>query len=54
MCKDRSIEFWLSLPGGHGENLLATLLAHGWLAPLAGLAVGTLLGFPDRGAAGGP
>ncbi|MFO1228563.1 hypothetical protein [Roseateles sp.] len=44
--QDRSIEFWLSLPGGHGESLLATLLAHGWLAPLAGLAVGTLLGFP--------
>lgn len=44
--QDRSIEFWLSLPGGHGESLLATLLAHGWLAPLAGLVVGSLLGFP--------
>lgn len=44
--QDRSIEFWLSLPGGHAESLLATLVAHAWLAPLAGLAVGTLLGFP--------
>jgi hypothetical protein len=35
--QDRSIEFWLSLPGTHTESLAATLLAHGVLLPMAAL-----------------
>ncbi|MFS9605847.1 hypothetical protein, partial [Klebsiella pneumoniae] len=34
--QDRSIEFWLSLPGRSSESVAATVLAHGWLAPLGG------------------
>lgn len=41
---DRSIEFWLSLPTGHAESLVAPLLVHLILVPavalLAGLAGG--------------
>ncbi|RZL36207.1 MAG: hypothetical protein EOP35_11480 [Rubrivivax sp.] len=44
--QDRSIEFWLSLPGRPSESVLATVLAHAWLAPLGGAAVGMLLGLP--------
>ena len=44
---DRSVEFWLSLPTGHSESLLAPLLVHLVLVPaaalLAGLAGGVLL-----------
>lgn len=36
-AQDRSIEFWLSLPGSHTESLAATLLAHGVLLPMAAL-----------------
>lgn len=44
--QDRSIEFWLSLPGRPGESVLATVLAHAWLAPLLCAAIGVLLGIP--------
>lgn len=44
--QDRSIEFWLSLPGRPSESVLATVLAHAWLAPLGGAVVGVLLGLP--------
>jgi hypothetical protein len=44
--QDRSIEFWLSLPGRPSESIAATVLAHAWLAPLGGLLVGALLGGP--------
>jgi ABC-2 type transport system permease protein len=30
---DRSIEFWLSLPSGHGESLAAPMLVHLLLVP---------------------
>lgn len=44
--QDRSIEFWLSLPGRPSESVLATVLAHAWLAPLLGAAVGVVFGIP--------
>ncbi|HEY9109761.1 MAG TPA: hypothetical protein VIN58_24055 [Roseateles sp.] len=44
--QDRSIEFWLSLPGRPSESVLATVLAHAWLAPLGGAVIGALLGLP--------
>lgn len=44
--QDRSIEFWLSLPGRPSESVAATVLAHGWLAPLGGLLAGAVLGLP--------
>jgi hypothetical protein len=44
--QDRSIEFWLSLPGRPSESVAATVLAHAWLAPLGGLLVGAVLGWP--------
>ena len=44
--QDRSIEFWLSLPGRPSESVLATVLAHAWLAPLGGAIVGMLFGLP--------
>ena len=44
--QDRSIEFWLSLPGRPSESVLSTVLAHAWLAPLGGAAVGVLFGIP--------
>ena len=45
-AQDRSIEFWLSLPGRPSESIAATVLAHGWLAPLGGAVVGMLFGLP--------
>ena len=45
-AQDRSIEFWLSLPGRPSESVAATVLAHAWLAPLGGAVVGTLFGLP--------
>lgn len=45
-AQDRSIEFWLSLPGRPSESVAATVLAHAWLAPLGGALVGTLFGLP--------
>ncbi|KQY90471.1 MULTISPECIES: hypothetical protein [Roseateles] len=44
--QDRSIEFWLSLPGRPSESVLSTVLAHAWLAPLGGAVVGMLFGVP--------
>lgn len=44
--QDRSIEFWLSLPGRPSESVAATVLAHAWLAPLGGALVGALFGLP--------
>ncbi|MBL8275065.1 MAG: hypothetical protein JNL93_00045 [Pelomonas sp.] len=44
--QDRSIEFWLSLPGRPSESVAATVLAHAWLAPLGGAVIGTLFGLP--------
>lgn len=44
--QDRSIEFWLSLPGRSSESVAATVLAHGWLAPLGGAVAGAVLGLP--------
>lgn len=44
--QDRSIEFWLSLPGRPSESVAATVLAHAWLAPVGGAIVGTLFGLP--------
>jgi hypothetical protein len=41
---DRSIEFWLALPVGHGAALAAPLLAHLLLFPLAALVLGALAG----------
>lgn len=45
-AQDRSIEFWLSLPGRPSESVAATVLAHAWLAPLGGAVVGILFGLP--------
>ncbi len=45
-AQDRSIEFWLSLPGRPSESVAATVLAHAWLAPLGGALVGALFGLP--------
>lgn len=44
--QDRSIEFWLSLPGRPSESVAATVLAHAWLAPVGGAVVGMLFGVP--------
>lgn len=38
--QDRSIEFWLSLPAGHVQSLLATLLMHLVLVPITAMAAG--------------
>ena len=38
--QDRSIEFWLSLPGRPSESVAATVLAHGWLADWGQLGEG--------------
>lgn len=45
-AQDRSIEFWLSLPGRPSESVAATVLAHAWLAPLGGAIIGMLFGLP--------
>lgn len=42
--QDRSVEFWLSLPGRPSESVAATVLAHAWLAPVGALLLGTVLG----------
>lgn len=44
--QDRSIEFWLSLPGRPSESIAATVMAHAWLAPLGAAVIGALLGMP--------
>lgn len=43
---DRSVEFWLSLPSGHAESLLAPILVHLLLVPAAALVVGSLVAIP--------
>jgi ABC-2 type transport system permease protein len=43
---DRSIEFWLSLPSGHAESLLAPVLVHLLLVPAAALVVGAAVALP--------
>lgn len=43
---DRSIEFWLSLPSGHAESLLAPMLVHLLLVPMAALLVGLVVAVP--------
>ncbi|HEY8880024.1 MAG TPA: hypothetical protein VIN03_20810 [Roseateles sp.] len=45
-AQDRSIEFWLSLPGRPSESVASTVLAHAFLAPLGGAVVGALFGLP--------
>ncbi len=45
-AQDRSIEFWLSLPGRPSESVAATVLAHAWLAPVGGAIVGAVFGLP--------
>lgn len=42
---DRSIEFWLSLPTGHTESLVAPLVVHLLLAPAAALVLGWIASF---------
>ena len=44
--QDRSIEFWLSLPGRPSESVASTVLAHAWLAPVGGALIGALFGLP--------
>lgn len=41
---DRSVEFWLSLPVGHGASLGVPLLTHLLLVPAAAIALGWLGG----------
>lgn len=43
-AQDRSLEFWMSLPGSHSEHLGATVLAHCLLVPMAALAAGVASG----------
>ncbi|WIT12959.1 hypothetical protein PFX98_04950 [Paucibacter sediminis] len=42
--QDRSIEFWLSLPGTHTESIAATVLMHVVFVPLLALAISAGLG----------
>lgn len=42
---DRSIEFWMSLPTGHTESLVAPLLVHLVLVPAAALVLGWMASF---------
>lgn len=44
--QDRSIEFWLSLPGRPSESVASTVLAHAWLAPVGAAVVGAAFGLP--------
>lgn len=43
---DRSIEFWLSMPVGHGPSVAAPLVTHLLVVPIAALGVGVLAGIP--------
>jgi ABC-2 type transport system permease protein len=42
--QDRSIEFWLSLPGSHTESISATLLMHTVFVSVLALALGAAMG----------
>jgi hypothetical protein len=50
-AQDRSLEFWMSLPGSHSEHIGATLLAHCLLVPLAAVLVGIASGLLIAGCA---
>jgi ABC-2 type transport system permease protein len=43
---DRSVEFWLSLPSGHAESLIAPMLVHLLLVPVAAVLAGLLAAVP--------
>jgi hypothetical protein len=43
---DRSIEFWLSLPSGHAESLIAPILVHLLLVPAGALLAGYVVSIP--------
>jgi ABC-2 type transport system permease protein len=43
---DRSVEFWLSLPSGHAESLLAPLLVHVLVVPAVAVLAGLLASVP--------
>jgi len=43
---DRSVEFWLSMPSGHAESLLAPMLVHLLLVPAAALVIGYVAAIP--------
>jgi len=43
-AQDRSLEFWMSLPGSHSEHLGSMLLAHCLLVPLVAVAAGVFSG----------
>lgn len=43
---DRSVEFWLSLPSGHAESLVAPMLVHLLLVPAAALLIGLVAAMP--------
>lgn len=42
--QDRSIEFWLSLPSTHGEQIGAQYLMHAFVFPLLALVLGLVFG----------
>ncbi|MCV2360613.1 hypothetical protein LNV08_16700 [Paucibacter sp. TC2R-5] len=42
--QDRSIEFWMSLPGSHSESILATVLMHTVFVFLLALGIGAAMG----------
>lgn len=44
--QDRTIEFWLSLPGSHSESILATLLMHTVFVFVLALGIGAAMGVP--------
>lgn len=48
--QDRSIEFWLSLPGTHTESIGATVLMHAVFVPILALTLGTGMGLLMAGA----
>lgn len=43
---DRSFEFWLSLPSGHAESLLAPMLVHLLIVPALAVCAGLLAAVP--------
>lgn len=43
-AQDRSLEFWMSLPGSHSEHLIATILSHTLLVMLLSVGVGLASG----------
>lgn len=42
--QDRTIEFWMSLPGSHSESILATVLMHTVFVLLLALGIGAAMG----------